>query len=96
MALRSDLEGINSRSLNGVRSYMDPLADSVDWSSPKIRCDVKKCAHKLLCSFQREHFETAKVNSSSVRALSAWTSTDMTAPYLLRKAFPSSSLMEGT
>ena len=30
-ALRSDSEGINSRSLNGVRSFMDAkLADSVD------------------------------------------------------------------
>ena len=95
MALRFDSVGINSRILNGVLSYMDPLAESVDWSSPKMKSDVKKDAHELLCSLQRKHFETAKVNSSSVRALSVWTSTDRTAPYLLRKTFPSLSLTEG-
>jgi hypothetical protein len=98
MALRSDTVGNNSRILNGVRSYMDPLADSVDCrSSPKMMCDVKKDAHELLWSLQRKYFETAKVDSpsESVRAPSVWSSTDRTAPYLLRKAFPSLSLTEG-
>jgi hypothetical protein len=95
MALRSDTVDVNSRILNGVRSFMDPLAESVDWSSPKMGHDVKKDGHELLCSLQRKYFETAKVNSPSVRAFSVWTSTDRTAPYLLRKAFSSSSLTEG-
>jgi hypothetical protein len=98
MALRSDTSGVNSRTsrtVNGVLSFMDPLAESVGWSSPKMRCEVKKDAHVLLCSLQRKYLEKAKANSPSVRALSEWTSTDRTAPYLLRKAFPSSSLTEG-
>ena len=95
MELRTDTPGINSRTLNGVRKFMDPLAESAGWSSPKNRCDVKMDAHELLCSLQRKFFETAKGNSPSVRALSGWTSTDRTAPYLLRKAFSSSSLTEG-
>jgi hypothetical protein len=97
MALRSETGGINGniRTLNGVLSFMDPFAESVGWSSPKMRCDVKKDAHELLCSLQRKLFNSAKVKSLSVRALSVWTSSDRTAPYLLRKAFSSSSLTEG-
>jgi hypothetical protein len=95
MALRSDTVGFDSRTLNGVLGFMDPLAESVDWSSKKMGHNTKKDAHELLCSLQRKYFETSKVSSPSVRALSVWTSTDRTAPYLLRKAFSSSSLTEG-
>jgi hypothetical protein len=94
MALRSDSRGLN-RSPNGVRNYMDPLATQVDWWSPKSRYEAKNDAHELLCSFQRKFFASAKNESSSVMALAAWTFTDRTAPYLLRKTFSSSSLMEG-
>ena len=61
MELRSDSVGLNSRSINGVRSYMDPFAESVGWTLPKMKSKLKEDAHELLCSFQRKYFQTEKI-----------------------------------
>jgi hypothetical protein len=97
LALRSEPRGeIAGHSMNAVVGYLDPLAARADWAQPiSVKARVVEKAHIFMCSQQKASFEKAMTSSSTACNLKALSTSDRTAPYLMRNSFSSWSLKEG-